>query len=267
MAGTLAFWLVGHNITRSWLGLACGTGSGNTVKSLSLQKFWGITLRFPQSALEVMYVNPMPFLQPTATLLFTSSLYLKILAELDNPPIAMLDLLREVIDTAEASSISSGYTEYALELEYKLHNARRDLLEQLQTVPKSQKAIEVFCLAVLVYLLRLTSTHAKDKSTKINDLVDEAFGHLAKLESLPFPLAILLLGLEARNDRERKVIVELIAGTEGEIPTQALVYVKSITASSWVQEDLRKDCSDGSIGYMENMNRLISSFRILPTFI
>ncbi|KAJ6787237.1 hypothetical protein PWT90_07021 [Aphanocladium album] len=194
-----------------------------------------------------------------------------IAAELDNPPIAMLDLLREVIDIAEAPSISqnssSGYTEYALELEDKLHNAYRSFLEQLRTVPKRQTAIAVFCLAVLVYLLRLTSTHGKDKSTKIDGLLDEAFGHLAELDSLPFPLAILLLGLEARNDRERKVIVKLIAGTERDIPTQALLYVKSITASSWVQEDLRKDCSDGSIGYMENMNRLISSFKILPTFI
>lgn len=211
-----------------------------------------------------------PF-QPTSNRLSTSSLYLKIVAELDNPPIAMLDLLREVIDIAEAPTIShissSGYTEYALELEYKLHDAHRSLLEQQKTATKHRKSITVFFLAVSVYLLRLTGTHGNDKSTKIDALVDEAFGHLSELEIMPYPLAILLLGLEARIDRERKIIVDLIAKTELEIRNQALLYVKSITTSSWVQEDLRKDWSDGSIGYMENMNRLISSWKLLPTFI
>ncbi|TQW05672.1 hypothetical protein V2A60_009808 [Cordyceps javanica] len=68
-----------------------------------------------------------------------------IIAELTNPPIALLDLLREVIDVAEATtslrSSSSGYSEYALNIESRLHETRRILLEQQPGSLEDQNAI------------------------------------------------------------------------------------------------------------------------------
>ncbi|OAA80551.1 hypothetical protein LEL_00096 [Akanthomyces lecanii RCEF 1005] len=194
-----------------------------------------------------------------------------IVAELNNPPTAMLDLLREVIDIAEAHTpshrSSSGYGEYALELESKLKETYRTLREQQLAVSEDQKAVVAFGLSVLLYLWRLTDTSRNITSTKVASLIDEAFGYLSELDALRYPLPMLLLGCEARTDNQRRIILELISRTERISSTQAMSYVKGMTRSAWVQEDLRRDGSAARVGYMEMLNVLISSCKRLPTFI
>lgn len=192
-------------------------------------------------------------------------------AELDNPPTALLDLLREVIDVAEAQTpshySSGGYSEYTLELESKLNENCRILCDQQLAGSEDQKAVTAFGLSVLLYLWRLTGGSRNDMSTKIASLIDEAFDYLSQLDALRHPLPMFLLGCEAQTDNQRRIILELISRTERKTSTLAMSYVKGMTRSAWVQQDLRRNRSTATIEYKEMLNNLISSCKKLPTFI
>lgn len=192
-------------------------------------------------------------------------------AELDNPPTALLDLLRDVIDVAEAQTpshrSSSGYSEYTLELESKLNENCRILRQQQLAGSEDQKAVMAFGLSVLLYLWRLTDGSGNDKSAKIASLIDEAFDYLSQLDAFHYPLPIFLLGCEAQTDDQRRIILELISRTERTTSTLAMSYVKGMTRSAWVQQDLRRNGFTATIEYKEMLDDLISSCKKLPTFI
>jgi hypothetical protein len=127
---------------------------------------------------------------------------------------------------------------------------------------EDSRALEIFQLALLVYIER-ASGGSPEKSEKLRTWLNKAFAIFSQLDTWQRQFPLLILGCEARTDEERMVILDLISRTEENTSVRNLRGMQGIIQSLWAQDDL----AEQDLGYTDKIKAILSSSKVLPSFI
>ncbi|KAI1274477.1 fungal-specific transcription factor domain-containing protein [Xylaria sp. FL0933] len=130
----------------------------------------------------------------------------------------------------------------------------------------TQLVTELFSLALLTYLGRATSDLLPELGDKIEQHIERAYCIFSNLEYCDRQFPLLILGCEARNEEERIVFLDLLSRTQDRSQAAPLVQVETLVKASWAQSDLA-DHAGLKFDYVEKLNALISSCKVIPTFV
>ncbi|KAM6538169.1 hypothetical protein FALCPG4_000052 [Fusarium falciforme] len=192
-------------------------------------------------------------------------------AHLVGPPHEVLYLLSEVCDTVVEPSDprfhESDYQQYLKLLEWKLRridistNENNTLTEGSRL--NSDRAVELYQLATLIYLKRASAENPKGKS-RLPEWIERSFDILSHLEHCQWPFPLLILGCEARTDDQRTMILDLISKTESNIHFRKLDSVRMMIQRIWVQNDLIEE----EFNYVHKLGAVLSSAnRAVPALV
>lgn len=123
--------------------------------------------------------------------------------------------------------------------------------------------IELFKLAALIYLKR-ASRNFSGISPQIDAMVERAYVLLDGLEDFNPAFPLLIIGCEARTDEQRIKILEHIEKAMKTSSLRGLHGLRDILQQIWVQDDLAVDYE---LDYLNRLNAVITSYRIMPSFI
>ncbi|KAF4634342.1 hypothetical protein G7Y89_g3766 [Cudoniella acicularis] len=178
----------------------------------------------------------------------------------------MSDVFNMVLEPLEARPHGLDHQNLLTILEWKI---RQDpALEgpkaqsACQELPGHDLTLETFQLSLLVYVERLVD-RTPGQSAKMRSIIEKAMAVFSQLESLDRQFPLLILGCEARSDRHRMVVLDLIARTENRGGVRSPQGIKSLIQSLWAQDDL----SEQEIPYMDKIHAVLSSSAILPALV
>jgi Fungal specific transcription factor domain len=123
--------------------------------------------------------------------------------------------------------------------------------------------IELFKLAALIYLKR-ASRNFSGTSPRIEAMVERAYILLDGLETFSPAFPLLIIGCEARTDEQRMRILEHIEIAMMTSSLRSLHGLQMILQQIWVQDDLAVDYEPD---YLTRLNAVITSYRIMPSFV
>ena len=123
--------------------------------------------------------------------------------------------------------------------------------------------MELFKLAALIYLKR-ASRNFSGTSPQIEAMVERAYILLDGLETFNPAFPLLIIGCEARTDEQRMGILEHIERAMKTSSLWSLHGLQDILRQIWVQEDLAVDFE---LDYLNRLDVVISSYRIMPSFV
>jgi hypothetical protein len=123
--------------------------------------------------------------------------------------------------------------------------------------------MELFKLAVLVYLKR-ASRNFSGISPQIDAMVERAYILLDDLETFNLAFPLLIIGCEARTDEQRMRILEHIERAMKNSSLRSFNGQQDILQQIWVQDDLAVDFE---LDYLNRLDAVISSYRIMPSFV
>jgi hypothetical protein len=126
----------------------------------------------------------------------------------------------------------------------------------------SAATLELYQLAALLYLERV-SRNFSGASDMTSSLTESAFTILKQLDSCNVPLPLFILGLEARTDEQRIIVLGLIERTRKTSLSKSLENVHSMLQAAWTQDDLE---TDKDLDYVLKLDTLVTSHLIIPTF-
>ncbi|KAI0116373.1 fungal-specific transcription factor domain-containing protein [Nemania sp. FL0031] len=183
-----------------------------------------------------------------------------------------VNLLEETYNAVSAKSTrresmeeQADYLKYLRILEFNikkilLSNASHDGYTNTQLVS------ELFTLALLVYLGRATSDLLPELVDRTEQHIEKAFSIFPTLEYCDRQFPLFVLGCEARDEEQRVVFLDLVSRTQGRSQAAPLAQVEALVKASWAQSDLA-----GHAGlrfdYIKKLNVLISSCKVIPTFV
>lgn len=122
---------------------------------------------------------------------------------------------------------------------------------------------ELFRCAGLIYLHRVLKGEHRH-SEPVSLLLDKAYSLLQDLEVCEAPWPLFIIGMEARTEDDRKLVLSLLGASVKRRPLGNLVQVERMVKSAWVQEDLGGEPTlDALAAYTE----VISGAHIPPPFI
>ncbi|TVY37674.1 hypothetical protein LSUB1_G005727 [Lachnellula subtilissima] len=136
-----------------------------------------------------------------------------------------------------------------------------DTMSGLSTVWVS--TMEIFKLAALIYLKR-ASRNFSGTSPQIDAMVERANILLEDLETFNPAFPLLIIGCEARTDEQRMRILEHIERAMKTSSLRSLHGLQNILQQIWVQDDLAVDYE---LDYLNRLDAVISSYRIMPSFV
>lgn len=125
--------------------------------------------------------------------------------------------------------------------------------------------MELFKLAALIYLKR-ASRNFSGTSPQIDAMVERAYVLLDDLETFNPAFPLLIIGCEARRDEQRMRILEHIerAMKASSLRSRSLLGLQNILQQIWVQDDL---AIDYELDYLNKLDAVITSYRIMPSFV
>lgn len=180
-------------------------------------------------------------------------------------PHQMIDLLYEVINTVKRPT-DEGYfsVEYATSLdhlEHKIHSVHRGLKDPAPSATDSCSGyLQLYQIASLIYLER-ASRNFSGRSTKIDALVERGYHILRHSDISNVVLPVFILGLEAKEDGARMLILELIDGKATGTHLRSLEAVNRLLQFAWVQDDLE---TEKDVDYVLKLDTIITSNSIIP---
>ncbi|KAJ4214609.1 hypothetical protein NW759_010163 [Fusarium solani] len=192
-------------------------------------------------------------------------------AHLVGPPHEVLYLLSEVCDTVVEPSDprfhESDYQQYLKLLEWKLRrinvstDGNNTLVEGSRS--NSDRAVELYQLATLIYLKRASADNPKERS-RLPEWIERSFDILSYSEDCQWPFPLLILGCEARTDDQRTMILDLISKTERNIHFRKLDSINMMIQRIWVQNDLVEE----EFNYVHKLGVVLSSAnRAVPALV
>ncbi|KAK7885159.1 hypothetical protein LTR67_010650 [Exophiala xenobiotica] len=121
---------------------------------------------------------------------------------------------------------------------------------------------ELYQLAILVYLHRITD-NILNQATRTQAYIDRAFELFASLSACERQFPLLILGVEARSDAERAIVLDLLARTEETISSRSTIHCTILIHAMWAQVDLGNE----EFNYGETMTSLITSCINVPSLV
>ncbi|EEU43814.1 uncharacterized protein NECHADRAFT_73999 [Fusarium vanettenii 77-13-4] len=192
-------------------------------------------------------------------------------AHLVGPPHEVLYLLSEVCDAVVEPSDprfhTHDYQQYLKLLEWKLRkiDISTDDNNTLTDGSRSDsdKAVELYQLATLIYLKRASPDNPKERS-RLPEWIERSFEILSQLEHCQRPFPLLILGCEARTDDQRAMVLDLISRTERSIHFRNPGSIKMMIQRIWVQNDLIEE----EFNYVHKLGVVLSSAnRSIPALV
>ena len=122
--------------------------------------------------------------------------------------------------------------------------------------------MELYRLAILVYLSRASGISLRGQSTRTQQHIDKGFTILARLGSCDQQFPVFILGCEARSDDQRALVLDLISRTENSNSSRSFNLVRALLQASWAQDELGK----GDLNYCDGMGYIMSCCKIMPSF-
>jgi hypothetical protein len=122
--------------------------------------------------------------------------------------------------------------------------------------------MELFKLAGLIYLKR-ASRNFSGISPQIDTMVERAYVLLDGLETFIPTFPLLIVGCEARTDKQRIRILEHIERAMTTSSLRSMHGLRNILQQIWVQDDLAMDYE---LDYLNKLDAVISSYQIIPSF-
>ncbi|KAL2825115.1 fungal-specific transcription factor domain-containing protein [Aspergillus pseudoustus] len=131
--------------------------------------------------------------------------------------------------------------------------------------PDPDPTFELFHLAILIYLNRMTNSTLEPQSTT-QFRIERAFTILHTLKVCPRQFPLFIIGAEAATDEQRCTVLALMERTEKSPASRSLFIVRALTKALWVQDDLAAG-ERGTVAYREKMDAIVSVCSLLPTFV
>ncbi len=122
--------------------------------------------------------------------------------------------------------------------------------------------VELYQLAMMIYLNRATEP-LFNKRAGVQNHIDRAFVLLSQLTSCDRQFPVFILGLEARGDEQRAVILDLTYRAENKDSSRSYNHTRRLLQCFWAQDDL----ADGEVDYVDKMTYLLGLCKIAPTFL
>ena len=123
--------------------------------------------------------------------------------------------------------------------------------------------IELFKLAALIYMKR-ASRNFSGISPQMDAMVERAHLLLDGLEAFHPTFPLLIIGCEARNDEQRKKLLEYTGRARHTSSLKSLPELENILQQIWVQDDLAVDYE---LDYVNRLDTAVTSYRIMPSFV
>ena len=123
--------------------------------------------------------------------------------------------------------------------------------------------MELFKLAALIYLKR-ASRNFSGTSPQIDAMVERAYILLDDLDTFNSAFPLLIIGCEARTDEQRMRTLKHIERAMKTSRLRSLHGLQNILQQIWVQDDL---AIDYELDYLNRLDAVISSYRIMPSFV
>ncbi|SPO07747.1 uncharacterized protein DNG_10442 [Cephalotrichum gorgonifer] len=126
---------------------------------------------------------------------------------------------------------------------------------------------ELFLIAILIYLAHASDPNAR-QTQKLNTLVDQGFTLLAGMYGSERPFPILIIGFEARNDKERLEVLEFLADAVRRKPCGRYSFGRArvMLQAFWNQDDLLAE-DNVEFDYMERLTAVVSAYDVLPPLV
>jgi hypothetical protein len=176
----------------------------------------------------------------------------------------VVQLLADVFDTRLYASDphyhSAEYQESLNDLKVRLSSF--DLVTQKEGDDDQSRCLEFTRLAGLIYLERV-SQNFSGQSTRLESWNNDALAILANLDRYPPSFAIFIVGCETYMDEERLVMLDFFTRLEQAPHLNGLLEAKGLVQTAWIQHDLG---AEGELDYIHNLNLVMSSRNVIPSF-
>lgn len=181
---------------------------------------------------------------------------------------AVCQVIDVVHDPADPSYRSPTHIQALRRLEIRLDSLeQRDSGvtedEAARTIAASEARL--YLLARWIYLRRLGWGEER-MSDKLRPLLDEAYSILAGTIRCKKAWPLFVVGLEARDEDERAIVMKVMGRSLEEEPLANLALTRRMIKAAWVQEDLRLDGADDGTNAILIYNTVISASCIPPSF-
>ena len=123
--------------------------------------------------------------------------------------------------------------------------------------------IKLYRTAAMIYILR-ASESISHQFRNVQPLLDEAFSLLSQIATCELQFPLLVMGLEARTDEQRAIMLDLATRTEQKAHRKKHCFRLTLK-SWWAQEDLLAD-QDFVPNYMDRLSAVISRTTFMPSF-
>ncbi|KAK3369619.1 fungal-specific transcription factor domain-containing protein [Lasiosphaeria ovina] len=210
------------------------------------------------------------------------------------PAFALLRLLSEVVDavatpqppadeTKQRAETADEHETYLAILDWRIRNVQLTHPgpnDYTTTQQQQQTNLELFRLAMLIYLARMsephhphnnnndhhhTNTNTKQRLRTQKD-IDRAFTLLAQTSACTQQFPIFILGSEARRDEQRAAVLDVIARSERGGTASRDFLVRKLLEAVWAQDDLAEG-SGGGMGFRERVGRVMGRVDVMPPFV
>jgi hypothetical protein len=160
---------------------------------------------------------------------------------------------------------STIYIFWLHQIEDQLSSIRQELqqnaaLHDLCYQSESVAVKELFVLATLVYMEK-KSKQLIGASIKTDEWIEDAFLILSRIDHCNKPFPLFIFGFDARTDRRRLVILEVIDRTMKKANTGGLASLKELLVKFWIQDDLN---AGGNIDFESNSCFFLSNCNFVP---
>lgn len=121
----------------------------------------------------------------------------------------------------------------------------------------------LFPLVSLIYLERVSKDFSGSSDT-IEQWTESAFQILDKAGNCKYPFLMLLLGMEARTDDRRMIMLRVIHETSKTMNPRNTDLLLHVLHAAWNQDDLM---IDQDLDYTNKLNMIFSSYKYVPAFL
>lgn len=136
---------------------------------------------------------------------------------------------------------------------------------KLKVIPTKSPIEEAFQIAALIYLGRVSGTLLEER-LRTQQRMERAFQLLTELASCERQFPIFILGCEARTDKHRMIVLDLITRTLDSPASRSFDHVKLLLEAIWAQDDLEDDKMQKETNYWKNINLTMRRSAIVPSF-
>lgn len=169
------------------------------------------------------------------------------------------EIFENILTPSHPRYHTEDYQEYLSSLESRL----QQLCHRHQKGHESKIDRILFPQAALIYFERMSKS-CSGHSSKIDGWAESAFGILSETRAVRHPFLLFLLGLEARTDDRRIIILQTIQQSSKTMNSKNIELLLGLLQSAWNQDDLT---TNRDVPYDRKLDVIFSTYKSAPAFL